>query len=165
MIRIFISRFAQTMSWSFWGKTLTKLRIKKRFKNFFRTIVTKFVVILFTFYLLLLIKVIRTVTSVTWWHAFSPIPIFHFFFFKKLKKKKNSFYKKNFKNTRHTRHTRHSLIIHLFISIFYYHLWCGKVKNIKGIEIIEWWRVVWRVCYMSIQLVTEYYNSYMYIFV
>ena len=36
---------------------------------------------------LVFITILECVTCVTWWHAFSPIPIFQFFFSKNLKKK------------------------------------------------------------------------------
>ena len=91
------------------------------------------------FLYLVFITILECVTCVTWWHAFSPIPIFQFFFFSKNKKIK-SVPRKNFKNTRHTRHTRHSLIIHLIFLLFYYHLWFEKAKNIIEVGSIEWWR-------------------------
>ena len=45
MIRSFIRQLCPNHELKLLEKTLTKLRIKKRYKNFFRTIVTKFVVL------------------------------------------------------------------------------------------------------------------------
>ena len=41
-----------------------------------------------SFSYLVFITILECVTCVTWWHVFSPIPIFQFFFFQKIKKKK-----------------------------------------------------------------------------